>query len=101
MAMRRPAIRLNNADFPTFGRPTIAMFIATNVAQASCLCGKRASCPFFGPMTTQGRETTNDPPPLSYGEADEGMTKHPPCSPPNTPLLHLRHSTPRQRVAWA
>src|SRR5947199_8848741 len=73
MAMRRPAIRLNNADFPTFGRPTIAMFIATNVAQASCLCGKRASCPFFGPMTTQGRVMTNDPPPLSCSEGGEGM----------------------------
>jgi hypothetical protein len=28
MAMRRPAIRLNKADFPTFGRPAMAMFIA-------------------------------------------------------------------------
>src|SRR4029077_11602835 len=27
MAMRRPATRLNNADFPTFGRPAMPMFI--------------------------------------------------------------------------
>ena len=38
IAMRRPAIRLNNADFPTFGRPTMAMFIAkrsTGISNAS------------------------------------------------------------------
>src|SRR5947199_10866295 len=98
MAMRRPAIRLNNADFPTFGRPMMAVFIATNVAQASCLCGKRASCPFFSPMTTQRREMTSDPPPLSYGEAGEEKTKHPHCTTPNTTLRQLLNYNPPTHI---
>src|SRR5205823_14810379 len=121
MAMRRHAIRLNKADSPTCGRPTIAMFIATNVAPAPYLCGKRAACPFFGPMTTPGRVMTNDPPPLSCSEGGEGMRNlfsvlysFILCSLlfalssvlcllsshyPTTPSLH--YSAPRQRVAWA
>ena len=50
--------------------------------------------PVFVPTTTQGREMTNDPPPLSYGAAAEEMTKRRPYSAPITPLLP-------QRVAWA
>ena len=53
IAIRRPAMRLNNADFPTFGRPTIAMSIAErstgvlNASSARTLWGQRATCPLF------------------------------------------------------
>src|SRR5438105_3268361 len=69
IAMRRPAIRLNNADFPTFGRPTITMFIAL--------------------LYQRKFRMTND----------EGTTKRRPCCPPITPLLHHSIAALRSALA--
>jgi hypothetical protein len=46
MAMLRPARRLNNADFPTFGRPTIATFPASGDAPSLSSVNLRVRVPF-------------------------------------------------------